>query len=79
MKTTVDIPDSLFAEAKAVAKKKGTTLRELITDGLRQTIREASKPAVPFKLKDGSFGGKGLAKDWTWAEIRDEIYKGRGT
>ena len=78
MKTTVDIPDSLHAEAKAVAKKKGTTLRELVVDGLRQTISEASQPVVPFKLKDGSFGGKGLTKQWTWVEIREEIYKGRG-
>ena len=36
------------------------------------------KPKAPFKLRDGSFGGKGMRREMTWEEIRDEIYKGRG-
>jgi hypothetical protein len=59
MKTTVDISDPLLRQARTVAAKRGTTLRALVEQGLRQVID--GKPAKPFKLKDGSFKGKGLS------------------
>jgi hypothetical protein len=79
MKTTVDIPDSLFAEAKAVAKRKGLTIRQLIEEGLRASIREHGRRAPHFKLQDGSFpGGEGLWEGLDWEKIRGIIYEGRG-
>jgi len=42
-------------------------------------ISPAAKTRKPFKLKDGSFkGGTGMVKDYSWDEIRDMIYEGRG-
>jgi hypothetical protein len=38
MKTTVDLPDDLLIEAKAVAARRRTTLRDLITRSLRREI-----------------------------------------
>ena len=38
MKTTIDLPDELAAEAKELARAEGTTLRELVVDGLRFEI-----------------------------------------
>ena len=78
MKTTVDIADSLFEEAKSLAKERGITLRELIEDGLRQTLRQRRAANAPFRLNDGSFKGKGLQKDLSWPEMRRMIYEGRG-
>ena len=40
MKTTVEIPDPLAEEAKAVARREKTTLRALIETGLRQVVRD---------------------------------------
>lgn len=35
MKTTLDIPDPLFREAKMVAAREGTTLRAVVTRALQ--------------------------------------------
>lgn len=76
MKTTVEITDSLLAEARQLAANRSTTLRQIIEEGLRKVIE--TKPQQPFQLRDGSFGSRGLRRKMTWAEIRDEIYQGRG-
>ena len=81
MKTTVEISDSLLREVRKVAAREGVTLRELMERGLHRIVAEA-KSAKPFKLRDASFKGSGLRaefRDASWDDIRDEIYKGRGT
>ncbi|HUB34593.1 MAG TPA: hypothetical protein VMA31_16260 [Bryobacteraceae bacterium] len=79
MKTTVEIPDSLFAEAKLLASRQGITLRQLIEEGLRASLKRRGKEAKPFRLKDAAFrGGKGLQRDYTWEEILAMSYEGRG-
>lgn len=78
MKTTVEIADGLFAEAKALAARRKVTLRELIQDGLRSVLEREQMPAPPFKLRDGSYGEGGMVKDFTWSEIRDLIYDDDG-
>ena len=78
VKTTVEIADSLLEEARSMANKRGVTLRQLIEDGLRQVLRDSRVAAPAFRLKDGSFKGKGLREDLTWTQIRDIIYEGRG-
>jgi hypothetical protein len=40
MKTTVDIPDELFRQAKATAARNGFTLKDLVADGLRLVLRQ---------------------------------------
>jgi hypothetical protein len=76
MKTTLEIADSLLIQAKQLAAARSTTLRQIIEEGLRDLIETKLDP--PFRLRDGSFGGKGMIGKKTWAEIRDEIYQGRG-
>lgn len=81
MKTTVEISDALMATARAVAAREGTTVRALIEEGLRISI-EKRKRSKPFKLRDATVGGRGLQPGFSferWADIRDAIYKGRGT
>jgi len=78
MKTTVEISDGLFAEAKRAAQAKGVSLRELIEQGLRWAVDSSKKPGRKFKLKDGSVGGKSLVQPRSWEEIRSLIYEEQG-
>jgi hypothetical protein len=50
MKTTIDLPDGLAADARALAREERLTLRELVVDGLRSEIerRRAASPRVDF-------------------------------
>jgi hypothetical protein len=76
-KTTVDIPDTLLAEAKRVAAQNRTTVRALIERGLRHVLAE-QQSAGEFQLRKATFGGKGLqpgVEDGTWERIRDLIYE----
>ena len=81
MKTTLDIADPLFAEAKRIAARDGETLRSLVEQGLRKVLAERSRKAKPFKLRDASFKGAGMTPEFegaSWDKIRDAIYEGRG-
>jgi len=81
MKTTVEISDGLAREAKAVAARDRTTLRELIEAGLRAILRERRRK-VGFRLRDASFGGNGLQAEFRgadWERLREAAYEGRGT
>ena len=78
MKTTVEIADSLFAEAKAYTEAHGLSFRELLEEGLRSTLQQNRHGAKRFRLRNGSFQGKGLQGDLSWPEMRRHIYEGRG-
>jgi hypothetical protein len=38
MKTTIEIPDVLFRRAKSKAAERGQTLKELVTEALREKL-----------------------------------------
>ena len=76
MKTTVEISDALFQQAKSVAAEKGISFRELVESGLRQVLSEA-RPKKKFKLRDLSFQGDGLAPGTTWEDIVNKAYEER--
>ena len=81
MKTTVHISDALLEEAKAIASREGSTLRELIEAGLRREVTERRRRRRRFELRDASFTGRGLQpefRDAGWDRIRDAIYEGHG-
>jgi hypothetical protein len=80
MKTTVEIPDVLLAEARKLAARDGTTVRALIEQGLRRIIDER-KRAGAFRLRKSTFKGDGLQPGVaaaSWERIRDMAYEGRG-
>ena len=80
MKTTVEIPDPIAEEARAVARRDKTTLRALIETGLRQVLHERRRK-TKFRLRDASFRGNGLQADFhdgDWNGIRKAAYEGRG-
>jgi Arc/MetJ family transcription regulator len=79
MKTTIEISDALFEEAKRRAAERGTTLRALVEEGLREVLGAA--PAGTFTLRDASFGGNGLrpeVREGSWERILELAYEGRG-
>jgi hypothetical protein len=80
-KTTVDIPASLLSEAKEVAARDGTTLRELVAAGLRTVIdRRRQGARTRFRLRDASVGGNGMQPPFRgadWERLRDAIYDDR--
>jgi len=81
MKTTIELPDALFAAAKEQAVRDGTTLRALVETGLRQVLDQRAR-AGSFQLRDGSYGDGGLAPEFAdveWSAIRDAAYTGRGS
>ena len=80
MKTTVEIPDSLLAEARQLASREGTTVRALVEEGLRRIIADRRRTAR-FRLRKASFKGQGLqlgVADASWERIRELTYEGRG-
>ena len=77
VKTTIDIADGLLEEAKAAARRRHTTLRALVEDGLRRTLD--STDTADFTLRDTTMrGGRGFTTEFMdagWDRIRDAIYE----
>lgn len=73
MKITVNISDSLLEEARKVAVRDKTTVKDLIDRGLRKILAERKSTPV-FRLRDASFKGQGLQPgviEGTWERIFD--------
>jgi hypothetical protein len=78
MKTTVEIPDSLFRDAKQYAAREGIPLREVFERGLQQVLRNPARSGRRFRLKTITTKGNGLAVDGDWSTVRSMIYEGHG-
>jgi hypothetical protein len=80
IKTTVEIPETLMAQARRLAQRRGVTLRTLIEEGLQHIVTsERRRPA--FRLRDASFTGEGLHAAFDgvpWERVRDAAYEGHG-
>lgn len=73
MKITVNLPTALVAEAKQLAARRGTTLRAIVEQGVRQVVEDGR-----FRLKDRSVSGHGLQPEFRnapWSRIRDAAYE----
>ena len=59
MRTTLDLPDDLMKRAKIAAVKRGSTLRDLVAEGLRRVLADRAAPErkrmteAPVKLPPG--------------------------
>ena len=81
MKTTIDISDNLLNQAKQLARKEKTTLKELTEEGLQLVLSRRNQHSFR-KIKPVIVNGTGLSPAFggkSWAEIRDEIYRGYGS
>ena len=59
MKTTIQIPDSLFQQARRVAQREHTTLKALVEQGFRRALAERKRRGG-FRLRKATFKGRGL-------------------
>ena len=53
MKTTLEIPDSIFRRAKAVAAERGIPLRALISEALAEKLRADNGGGKPWMAAFG--------------------------
>ena len=81
IKTTIELPEPLFVQAKRYAAERNMTLKALIEQGLRGAMARPPESA-PFVLHDASFRGKGgytpEFESARWEQVRDVAYEGRG-
>ena len=59
MKTTLDINDTLLANAKALAARQRTSLTQLIEEGLQLRLRSTPTPVTASKRRIPVFKGRG--------------------
>ncbi len=80
MKTTIEISDPLFQQAKALAAKEGLSFRMVVEEGLRAVVEARTQTgSKPFRLRDGSFrGGQGLQAGLQWSELTALAYEDEG-
>ncbi len=81
MKTTIDISENLLNRAKELARQEKTTLKELTEEGLQLVLSRRGRGSAR-KVKPVVFQGQGLSPAFggkSWAELRDEIYRGYGS
>jgi len=82
MKTTIHVADSIFREARQVARQERTTFKALVEEGLRRVISERRRrQKQSFRLRKVTFKGKGLQPHLagaTWDQVLDISYEGRG-
>jgi hypothetical protein len=61
VKTTVDIPDTLFRKAKATAAERGVSLKDLLTEAVREHLQRSTRDSSKDKLSApawmSAFGG----------------------
>ena len=71
MKTTLEIPDSVFRRAKSVAAERGIPLRQLVTEAVQEKLNLTAASAVrPWMKHMGKL--KHLSKESKHIEKRIE-------
>lgn len=73
MEITLDIQESLLAEARKIASRENTTIEALVEEGLRLVLTRRSEKR-PFRMRKATFKGEGLQTPWSensWLEMRD--------
>ena len=52
MKTTIELPDALLRAAKAMAVRRGTTLKAIITHALEREVHDSASTPAFFEMDD---------------------------
>ncbi len=76
MKTTIDLSDALFEQAKAAAKAQGVSLRTLVERGLQMAIRPREAMAEPelpdLVFRPPAIQRGALADASAWRDLANE-------
>ena len=51
MKTTIELPDGLLRAAKAIAARRGTTLKAIIAHALEREVHDGDSPQDLFEVE----------------------------
>ena len=62
MKTTIELPDDLYRQAKAEAALRGRKLKDLFEEGLRLVLETQRKAPGRPSLAELMEGGRGIIK-----------------
>ena len=70
MKTTIDMPDSIFERTKIAAAQRRTTMKNLVIEGLERVLADPTPQTIPNDALDRlhagyHLGGKPLSRDTT--------------
>ena len=63
MKTTIELPDATFRQAKALAASRGITLRQFFTDALEDKLRRCTDNAAGREHEAPWMAGFGALAD----------------
>ena len=80
MKTTIELPDRLFAEVKAVALQRRTTLKAMMEHALRREIGFSDSLAGAAAIDENEYGfpvlkkreGQAVTSGWVYEMLEDE-------
>lgn len=75
MKTTIELPDDLFAEAKAVAARRRTTLKAVFEHALRREISGKSEPSPDARFTVDEHGLPVLKKRDAAVVTSEAVYQ----
>ena len=73
MRTTIDIDDTLLAEAKKRAIEQNVSLRKVVETALRESLNRQNRQTKPFHLKWRTVHGR-LVRGVDIAD-RDSLYE----
>ena len=79
MKTTLEVPDTLFREAKATAAARGQSLKSFVTEALREKLSRGAGRAGPSAPPWMRGFGQLRALRRETARIQDRIDEAFGT
>ena len=70
MKTTIELPDVMFRQAKALAAARGVTLRRLFTEALEEQLRRRTRDNRAGNAEPPWMAGFGALSD-----LQDENHR----
>jgi len=74
MKTTIDLPDALAADARELARAQGVSLRDLVVAGLRAEVDRRSRDAPRVDFAFVTVSGDGLQPGVDPARLTELAY-----
>jgi len=77
-KTTINLPDAVLCEAKTVAQREGTTLKEIFLAGLRSELERRREGEKLVEYRPVTFSGNGLHEDARGLDMHRIIHMAYG-
>lgn len=73
MRTTIDLPDALFKEAKSVAALRDLTLREVVVRALQRELRDGRSTPVRRRPRRARFPALACKGDFVIRPTKEQL------